>query len=196
MLDTPGDFEPALAYRRQILRRARQVYSHSVRQAMFYEQHTYLQSVLDRNDRMTMGASIECREPYLDYRLVEWAAQLPQEFLFEHGVGKAVLRRALEGHLPASVLQHKKWGFGVPWQELFRRQPVLRGWVQQLPTQEVFESMPGGPAQIQGKVQRFLAGDDALIPLVRQWVMISLWYVQKIKRSPEPIAPLAVTQCI
>ena len=40
------------------------------RQALYFDQHTYLCSLLDRNDRCTMGASIECREPFLDQRLV------------------------------------------------------------------------------------------------------------------------------
>ena len=44
---------------------------------MYSDQHTFLCSVLDRNDRMTMGASIECRVPFLDYRLVEMLAALP-----------------------------------------------------------------------------------------------------------------------
>jgi asparagine synthase (glutamine-hydrolysing) len=195
MMDGSSDLESALAYRRQLIRQAQHAYPQSIRQVMFYEQHTYLQSVLDRNDRMTMGASIECREPYLDYRLVEWAAGLPIEYLYENGIGKAVLRRALRSHLPASVLKHEKWGFGVPWHDYFRRQPVLRNWVQGLSRQEVFESMPGGPVQMQAIVQRFLAGDDAFTPLVRQWVMISLWYALKIQNLPEPIAPLTPTQC-
>jgi asparagine synthase (glutamine-hydrolysing) len=194
MLGLSSDLETALAYRWKLARQAQRIYPQGARQAMFYEQHTYLQSVLDRNDRMTMGASIECREPYLDYELVEWSARLPQNHLFENGVGKAVLRRALRSRLPVDILQHKKWGFGVPWQLYFRQIPALRAWVENLPTQAVFESMPGGRAQMQVCVQRFLAGDDALTPLVRQWVMISLWHTQKILGQFEPLASLTPSQ--
>lgn len=185
---------PGLSYRRDVALQARRLYSQGTRQAMFYEQHTYVQSVLDRNDRMTMGASIECREPYLDYKLVEWAAQLPQGLLFRNGVGKAALRRALAPYLPASILNHKKWGFGVPWHVYFRQLPALRGWVEALPTQAAFESLPGGRAQVQAGVRRFLAGDDSLTPLLRQWVMISLWHRQKIENQPEPLTALTPSQ--
>src|SRR5262249_45295360 len=63
------------AYRQEVLNEAKDVYKHDpIRQAMYVDLHTYLCSLLDRNDRMTMGASIECRVPLLDYRLVEGVA--------------------------------------------------------------------------------------------------------------------------
>ena len=65
-------------YRKQIFGIAKMLYpGEPVRQVMYYDQHTFLCSILDRNDRMTMGASIECRVPFLDYRLVEGLAALP-----------------------------------------------------------------------------------------------------------------------
>jgi asparagine synthase (glutamine-hydrolysing) len=49
------------------IRRSKIMYPNSLRrQALYFDQHTYLCSLLDRNDRCTMGASIECREPFLD----------------------------------------------------------------------------------------------------------------------------------
>src|SRR5262249_21927556 len=68
------DFESRghFAFREQVLSEAEGLYPRDlVRQAMYSDQHTFLCSILDRNDRMTMGASIECRVPFLDYRLVE-----------------------------------------------------------------------------------------------------------------------------
>src|SRR5262249_41595414 len=76
-------FANQLGYREQVLGEARMLYPDDlVRQAMYSDQHTFLCSVLDRNDRMTMGASIECRVPFLDYRLVEMLAALPSSVLF------------------------------------------------------------------------------------------------------------------
>lgn len=193
-LNFSEDLEAPLAYRWQVARQAKRIYTQGVHQVMFYEQHTYLQSVLDRNDRMTMGASIECREPYLDYKLVEWAARIPQDLLFKNGVGKDVLRRAMRHHLPASILQHKKWGFGVPWHIYFRELPTLRGWIEKLPAHAVFESLPGGRGSVRAGVQRFLAGDNKMTALMRQWVMISLWHTQKIEGKPEPLASLTPSQ--
>jgi len=97
MFHTPPGNGSALEYRHNIVAKAAHVHPAPVRQMMFYEQHTYLQSILDRNDRMTMGASIECRVPYLDHQLVEWVAQLPTNAFFKGGQSKKLLRDAL-GH--------------------------------------------------------------------------------------------------
>src|SRR4030095_13657542 len=71
-------------YREQVLSEAQSLYpDEPVRQAMYNDQHTFLCSLLDRNDRMTMGASIACRVPFLDYRLVEGLAAMPSAALLK-----------------------------------------------------------------------------------------------------------------
>src|SRR5262249_18236728 len=80
-------------YREQVLAEAQILYPGDfVRQAMYSDQRTFLCSILDRNDRMTMGASIECRVPFLDYRLVEMVAALPSSVLLAGWRGKQLLR--------------------------------------------------------------------------------------------------------
>src|SRR5262245_18940299 len=97
---------PALEYRRQVLHDAKSLYPHEpVRQAMYLDLQTYLGSLLDRNDRMTMGASIECRVPFLDYRLVEGIAAMPSATLFSTRQTKYVLRKAVGHRLPPEVLK-------------------------------------------------------------------------------------------
>jgi asparagine synthase (glutamine-hydrolysing) len=163
-------------YRKAIASTAQQIYTESVRQTMFYEQQTYLQSILDRNDRMTMGASIECRVPYLDYRLVEWTANLPTSLLFHHRQGKAILRKVMQTYLPPEIMNHRKWGFGVPWHGYLRRIPALRSYVESLSEQVVIQSCPLKSTQVQKAVRSFLAGDERSLPLVRQLTMTALWY--------------------
>jgi asparagine synthase (glutamine-hydrolysing) len=165
-----------LRYRNELLQQAAQFYREPIRQLMYYEQHTYLQSLLDRNDRMTMGASIECRVPFLDHRLVEWLAGLPTQAFFERGRGKALLRRAMSDRLPPAVLQHKKWGFTIPWAAYFREIPALRGWLQTLPQAEVVRQLPIEPTLVGSQVRQFLAGDDSLTSIIRQLAFITLWY--------------------
>jgi asparagine synthase (glutamine-hydrolysing) len=70
--------------------------------------------LLMRIDKMTMAASVEARAPFLDHHLVEFAARLPVSFHWANSGGKRVLKRALEGVVPESVLGRKKQGFGAP----------------------------------------------------------------------------------
>lgn len=74
---------PKNEYRRQILEEAKSLYPNNLRrQALYFDQHTYLCSLLDRNDRCTMGASIECRDPFLDQRLIAGLGSLDDKWLF------------------------------------------------------------------------------------------------------------------
>jgi asparagine synthase (glutamine-hydrolysing) len=164
-------------FRQAVLEEAEALYpSEPVRQAMYSDQHTFLSSILDRNDRMTMGASIECRVPFLDYRLVEGLAALPSSVLCPGQRGKPLLRRAMRDRLPPAVRRHKKWGFGVPWTRYLRESPPLRGLVQDIPSLEPIDGGPFDPTRLAVAVREFLSGNDSHGPLVRQLVMIAVWH--------------------
>ena len=166
---------PTLGYRERVLSEARTVYSNDlIRMAMYVDQHTFLCSVLDRNDRMTMGASIECRVPFLDYRLVEMAAALPSSTLFRGFQGKRLLRDSLGGRLPPAVLRHRKWGFGVPWGRYFRESPELRQLILDLPNAPLVRDSPLRRSVLRRYVDVFLAGDDRALPIVQQTLMTVL----------------------
>jgi asparagine synthase (glutamine-hydrolysing) len=63
---------------------------------------------------MSMAASIESRVPFLDHKLVEFAARLPDEWKLSGWTTKRVLREAMKGLLPASIINRPKMGFPVP----------------------------------------------------------------------------------
>jgi asparagine synthase (glutamine-hydrolysing) len=129
---------------------------------------------MDRNDRMTMGASIECREPFLDYRLVEWAANLPTALLYEKGVGKAPMRRSMHERLPESILNHTKWGFGVPWQIYLRNTPLFHEKIRQL-ANGTLKTHLRLDSKVAASARSFLDGNDAMLPLVRQYLFFNIW---------------------
>ena len=75
---------------------------------------TYLVELLMKQDQMSMAASIESRVPFLDHKLVEFAATLPDEWKLQGWTTKRVLREAMKGLLPESILNRPKMGFPVP----------------------------------------------------------------------------------
>lgn len=76
--------------------------------------------VLVKVDRASMAHSIEVRSPFLDYRLVEWAARLPRAALLNGRAGKLPLRKLAARLLPKPVERGGKRGFGVPLDHWFR----------------------------------------------------------------------------
>ena len=70
--------------------------------------------LLLKADKMTMANALELRVPFLDHKLVEFAAQLPDSMKLEGGIGKRILRRSMERILPDSILHRPKKGFPVP----------------------------------------------------------------------------------
>ncbi|MGH9144652.1 MAG: asparagine synthase (glutamine-hydrolyzing), partial [Vicinamibacterales bacterium] len=75
---------------------------------------TYLVELLMKQDQMSMAASIESRVPFLDHKLVEYAATLPDEWKLQGWTTKRVLRESMKGLLPDSILNRPKMGFPVP----------------------------------------------------------------------------------
>ena len=76
---------------------------------------TYLPcDLMTKVDIASMAHGLECRQPFLDYRLVEFAASLPSSLKFRFGRGKRLLRRTFDRLLPRQIWTRKKMGFGVP----------------------------------------------------------------------------------
>ncbi|HHT7042081.1 hypothetical protein B4087_1147 [Bacillus cereus] len=78
------------------------------RQLFYLNMVWFMTTLLDRKDRMSMGASLEVRVPFADHRLVEYAWNIPWEMKMYKNREKGLLRKALEGLLPNDILYRKK----------------------------------------------------------------------------------------
>ena len=84
---------------------------------------TYLPcDLMTKVDIASMAHSLECRSPFLDHRVVEFAASLPMEYKFRAGKGKRILRRAFKKMIPNHIWLRRKMGFGVPLDHWFRNE--------------------------------------------------------------------------
>lgn len=78
---------------------------------LYVDVKTYLHELLMKQDQMSMAASIESRVPFLDYKLVEFTARLPERLKLRGWTTKYVLRRSMKGILPEEILSRRKMGF-------------------------------------------------------------------------------------
>jgi len=75
--------------------------------------------LLSRLDRMTMAASVEAREPFMDYRLAEFAMQIDSSLKIKNRTEKYILKKSLEGILDPEIIYREKDGFTVPLNQIF-----------------------------------------------------------------------------
>ncbi len=133
---------------------------------------TYLPDDLQvKMDRMSMAHALETRSPFLDTAVVEFGASLPDRLRMRLGTGKILLRRAMKGILPESILTRGKMGFGAPLGAWFRGE--LDGLVQQRlldPASPIYEYLR--PEPVATLVVRHRRAQADLSPQI--WALLTL----------------------
>lgn len=88
---------------------------------LYFDTKTWLvDDLLIKADRMSMAASLELRVPFLDYRLVEFAAAMPVKYKIHNGINKYLLKQMMKPVLPDSIIHRKKMGFPTPLKQMFQ----------------------------------------------------------------------------
>jgi asparagine synthase (glutamine-hydrolysing) len=86
--------------------------------------------LLLKADKMTMANSIELRVPFLDHKVVEFAAALPPDLKLRWFTTKYLAKKALSAQVPKEILQRRKAGFPVPYESWLRTD--LKGWLHEV----------------------------------------------------------------
>jgi asparagine synthase (glutamine-hydrolysing) len=144
----------------------------------YLDTHIWLEGdPLTKVDRMSMAASLEARVPFLDYRLVEWAAQLPTWLKLRDGTSKYILRCAFADLLPASIVNRPKHAFDIPIAHWLRHdmRPLVEG-LEQHPA--IAQSGYFNSTYVRHLARAHLAGRDYAPQL---WALLtwSLWWEHK-----------------
>ena len=88
----------------------------------------FMVTLLNRKDRMSMRNSLEVRVPFADYRIVEYAFNIPWSYKYCDNIEKGLLRRALKGILPEEVLYRKKSPYPKTHNPEYLR--IVQGWMR------------------------------------------------------------------
>ena len=167
---------PKNEYRKQIYKEAKSLYPDNLRrQALYFDQHTYLCSLLDRNDRCTMGASIECREPFLDPRLVVGLGSLDDKWLFAGKKWKFILKTAMQERLPNEILKFKKVGLSAPWGDYITKSTAFKEELESFSKSDLFQMPYFEHIDIQKLVLNLQKGDNLMTPYIMPLFMMHIW---------------------
>jgi asparagine synthase (glutamine-hydrolysing) len=154
---------------------------------------TYLPcDLMTKVDIASMAHSLECRAPFLDYRLVEFAASLPLKLKYRWGRGKRLLQAAFGHLLPREIFARRKMGFGVPLDHWFRQELKELGHEMLFGSQALGRGIfrPEGVRRLWDEHQSRHFDHSA-----RLWalVMLECWQRTWLDSASAPIQPALVT---
>lgn len=105
------------AFIKNIIKKSETDKQHKLSRVSLFEIQTYMQNVLLRDaDQMSMAVALEVRVPFLDFKLVEFALSIKDEYKYPHSP-KKLLVDSLGDLLPANIVNRPKMGFVLPWKD-------------------------------------------------------------------------------
>ncbi|MDD5136889.1 MAG: asparagine synthase (glutamine-hydrolyzing) [Candidatus Omnitrophica bacterium] len=136
--------------------------------------------LLVKVDIASMANSLEARSPFLDHKLMEFAAGLPAQYKMKNFVKKYILKKALKGLVPDKNLHRRKMGFGMPVGAWFRNE--LKGLMEET----VFSASSFSSLYFKKDVVRKMVEDHVgkrrdLAPQLWALLMLELWYQRYVK---------------
>lgn len=149
---------------------------------MAIDYQTYLvDDILTKVDRATMSQSLEGREPYLDHRLIEFAAQLPDEYKYHHGIKKRILKDICHKYIPKELMDRPKMGFAIPISRWLQHElrPLLDHYLNE---RDIKEQGLFNWEEVKLLKDQFLAGKSELDMKVWYFLMFQMWYEHWMKK--------------
>ncbi|MHB8539101.1 MAG: asparagine synthase (glutamine-hydrolyzing) [Candidatus Dormibacteria bacterium] len=102
-----------------------------VNKMLYVDTKTWLvDDLLLKADKMTMANSIELRVPFLDHKLLEFAASLPGRYKVRGFTTKYIAKKVFGNRIPREIVERKKVGFPIPYDSWLRKD--LRGWLRDI----------------------------------------------------------------
>jgi asparagine synthase (glutamine-hydrolysing) len=143
--------------------------NHKLSKYSIAEISTYMQNVLLRDtDQMSMAVALEVRVPFLDYKLVEYVLGVSDKHKYPH-TPKKLLTDSLQDLLPPEIMNRKKMGFVLPWENWMKNE--LKGFCEE--NLKSMEELGLNYTQVMNLWSRFLKGDPR-VTWSRVWPLVTL----------------------
>jgi len=143
---------------------------------MAIDYQTYLlDDILQKVDRAAMSVSLEGREPFLDHRVIEWAAQLPMEYKYNNGNKKFIIKEIVHKYIPKEMMDRPKKGFGIPISNWLEKElkPFVDKYFDEafIERQDIFNN-----GEVQKMRSSFYKGKKEKAEKIWFFLMFQMWY--------------------
>lgn len=137
---------------------------------------TYLvDDILTKVDRAAMAVSLEGREPLLDHRIIEFVAQLPDNFKINGSIQKFLLKQLTHKLIPKEMLERPKSGFAIPLVNWFRED--LKGLLlQNLNEYKLHKQKLFNVKYVIKAKDSYLNGNDESFYFIWNMIIFQMWY--------------------
>jgi asparagine synthase (glutamine-hydrolysing) len=148
---------------------------------MAIDYQTYLvDDILQKVDRASMTVSLEGREPFLDHRVIEWAAQLPDDYKYYKGSKKHIIKEIVHQYIPKALMDRPKMGFAIPienWLTVDLKDKVFYYLGdQKIKSQDIFEI-----SAVRKLKNHFYSGKKEYAVKIWYLLMFQMWYEKWMK---------------
>ncbi len=147
-----------------------------LRGAQYYDQTTYLCSLLDRQDKMSMAASVEARVPYCNPLLFNAINPIPSKQKVRHGNTKSLLKACASSEYPASFLNRRKNGLLLPYDKWFRGNAGMSEYFSLLTDSVAKARGIYNNRNIELAIDRFRKGDNKYIKPLFSLIHMEVWH--------------------
>ncbi len=138
---------------------------------------TYLPGdILTKVDTASMANSLECRSPFLDHEVVEFACRLSPSEKLQFKNGKKILKQCVRGKIPSSVLNRRKMGFGVPIGRWFREERWKTFLKDVLLSPAQKNRGYFNPQAVEKMIEEHLSGTRDRSAMLWQLLILELWH--------------------
>ena len=143
---------------------------------MAIDYQTYLvDDILQKVDRASMSVSIESREPFIDHRVIEFAAQLPDNYKYYKGNKKHIIKEIVHQYIPKELMNRPKMGFAIPIENwlMHNLKPKVNDYLneKEIESQGIFN-----PTYVSLLKKEFYSGKKEHAVKIWYLLMFQMWY--------------------
>lgn len=141
-----------------------------------YDQLTYITSVLDRQDKLSMSHSVEARVPYCHQQLYTYFNAIPSHYKVYNGMRKAILKQCANKHLPSKLVHRRKNGLRLPVFNWYRDKNNVGQYLDLFFDNTARQRGIYNIAFIEKAIAGFIAGNNRYAKAMTMLVNLELWH--------------------